>query len=48
VSVPIYRQTADFGRPDRIHLELFPGGHMFYSRRDSAAAFKRAAMVLYR
>jgi carboxypeptidase C (cathepsin A) len=37
----------NFGRADRIHLELFPGGHMFYSRRDSAAEFKRAAMALY-
>ena len=41
-------QMPNFGRPGRIQLELFPGGHMFYSRRDSAAAFKRAAMALYR
>ncbi len=41
-------QMPNFGRPGRIQLELFPGGHMFYNRRDSAAAFKRAAMALYR
>jgi carboxypeptidase C (cathepsin A) len=40
-------QMPNLGRADRIHLELFPGRHMLYSGRDSAAAFKRAAMALY-
>jgi carboxypeptidase C (cathepsin A) len=44
----VLAQMPNFGGADRIHRELFPGGHMFYSRRDSAAAFKRAAMALYR
>jgi carboxypeptidase C (cathepsin A) len=32
----------------RIKLALFPGGHMFYNRPQSAADFRAAAMALYR
>jgi carboxypeptidase C (cathepsin A) len=32
---------------DRTTLALYPGGHMFYSRPDSMAAFRRDVMALY-
>ena len=32
---------------DRIRLEVYPGGHMFYSRDASRAAFREAAEALY-
>ena len=37
-----------FGVKDRVKLDVYPGGHMFYSRPDSGAAFKRDASALYR
>ncbi|PTQ10894.1 peptidase S10 [Sphingomonas oleivorans] len=40
-------QMPSYGRPDRVKLALYPGGHMFYSRPDSAAAFRQEAMRLY-
>ena len=36
----------DFG--PRLSFAVYPGGHMFYSRRDSRAAFRDAAAVLMR
>jgi len=30
-----------------VHLAVYPGGHMFYSRDGSAQAFKRDARILY-
>jgi carboxypeptidase C (cathepsin A) len=30
-----------------VHLAVYPGGHMFYSRDGSAQAFKRDAKTLY-
>lgn len=44
----IIDQMPDFGQADRVHLALYPGGHMFYSRAASAAAFRRDAIALYR
>eukprot|EP01037_Dinobryon_pediforme_P016073 gene16072-16245_t len=32
---------------DRIDFQVYPGGHMFYSRPDSRAAFRSAAQHLY-
>ena len=31
----------------RVTLSNYPGGHMFYSRPDSGAAFRRDVMALY-
>jgi carboxypeptidase C (cathepsin A) len=36
-----------FGQTERIKLHAYPGGHMFYSRRDSAQAFKRDTEEIY-
>jgi len=30
-----------------MRLQVYPGGHMFYSRPDSQAAFRRDVMALY-
>ena len=40
-------QMPSFGEAQRIHLRVYPGGHMFYARPDSAQAFKRDAMEIY-
>jgi carboxypeptidase C (cathepsin A) len=32
---------------DRVTLAVYPGGHMFYSRDESRAAFRDAARALY-
>ncbi len=40
-------QMPSFGQAQRIHLHVYPGGHMFYARSDSAQAFKRDAMQAY-
>ena len=44
----IVDQMPGFGQTDRVKLDIYPGGHMFYSRTDSGAAFKRDAEALYR
>ncbi|MDR6126453.1 carboxypeptidase C (cathepsin A) [Sphingomonas sp. SORGH_AS802] len=44
----IVDQMPAFGQTDRVKLDIYPGGHMFYSRTDSGAAFKRDAEALYR
>ncbi|WP_174285179.1 S10 family peptidase [Sphingomonas bacterium] len=43
----IVDQMPSFGMAERIKLRIYPGGHMFYSRPDSGAAFKRDARALY-
>jgi carboxypeptidase C (cathepsin A) len=43
----IIDQMPGFGVPQRVKLGLYPGGHMFYSRPDSAAQFRRDAMAMY-
>ena len=43
----IVDQMPSFGQERRISLSVYPGGHMFYSRVDSGAAFKRDARALY-
>lgn len=40
-------QMPTFGVPNRVDLALFAGGHMFYSRPDSGAAFRRTAQAVY-
>lgn len=44
----IIDQMPAFGRAERVDLRVYAGGHMFYSRTDSGAAFKRDAQALYR
>lgn len=46
VSKLIIDQMPSFGT--RVQLKLFPGGHMFYNRPQSAADFRDAAMAMYR
>ena len=43
----IVDQMPSFGQAERIKLHIYPGGHMFYARADSAQAFKRDAMSIY-
>jgi carboxypeptidase C (cathepsin A) len=43
----IVDQMPSFGQENRVHLSVYPGGHMFYSRPDSGAAFKRDARAIY-
>ncbi|MET0309545.1 MAG: peptidase S10 [Sphingomonas sp.] len=43
----IVSQMPSFGQAERVKLAVYPGGHMFYSRTDSGAAFKRDARVLF-
>ena len=44
----IVDQMPDFGMADRVKLDVYPGGHMFYSRSDSGAGFKRDVEAIYR
>jgi carboxypeptidase C (cathepsin A) len=46
-SVLIVDQTPVMGDPKRLRVTAYPGGHMFYSRPDSAAALRKDAMALY-
>ena len=48
ISRLVIDQMPSFGRPGRVQLALFPGGHMFYSRPASGAAFRQTARALYR
>ena len=43
----IVDQMPQFGAAERVQLRVYPGGHMFYSRQDSGAAFKRDARAVY-
>ena len=47
VSRLVIDQMPRFGETQRINLALFAGGHMFYSRPASAAAFRQAAAAMY-
>jgi carboxypeptidase C (cathepsin A) len=42
----LVEQMPDFGQQQRVHLDIYPGGHMFYARPDSAAKFKADARAL--
>ena len=43
----IVDQMPPMGEPGRVRLKLYPGGHMFYSRTDSQAAFRRDVEAMY-
>jgi len=43
----IVDQMPSFGVSQRVKLNLYPGGHMFYSRPESAAQFRRDAVAMY-
>jgi carboxypeptidase C (cathepsin A) len=43
----ILDQMPRFGQAERVKLRSYPGGHMFYARPGSSAAFKQDAMALY-
>ena len=43
----IIDQMPSFGVAQRVKLSLYAGGHMFYSRPDSAAQFRRDALAMY-
>jgi len=43
----IVDQMPSYGQAERVKLHIYPGGHMFYARPDSAMAFKRDAMATY-
>ncbi|MEH3048480.1 S10 family peptidase [Sphingomonas adhaesiva] len=40
-------QMPAFGTAERVRLRVYPGGHMFYSRTDSGAAFRADARAMY-
>ncbi len=40
-------QIPSYGAEPRLSLAVYPGGHMFYSRPDARAAFKRDVSALY-
>jgi carboxypeptidase C (cathepsin A) len=46
-SVLIVDQMPIMGNPDRVQVKEYAGGHMFYSRESSRAAFRRDAMQIY-
>ena len=46
-SMLIVDQMPAYGVASRVRLARYPGGHMFYSRPDSSAAFRRDAMALF-
>jgi carboxypeptidase C (cathepsin A) len=48
MSKLVVAQMPSFGVEERVKVDVFPGGHMFYARPASAAAFKRDAMKAYR
>ena len=43
----IVDQMPGFGVAERVQLRVYPGGHMFYSRTDSGAAFRNDARAIY-
>jgi carboxypeptidase C (cathepsin A) len=43
----IVDQMPPQGPFQNVQLHVYPGGHMFYARPDSGAAFRRDAMALY-
>jgi carboxypeptidase C (cathepsin A) len=43
----IVDQTPVMGDPNRLTVKEYPGGHMFYARPDSQAAFRSDVVALY-
>jgi len=46
-SILTVDQMPVMGDPARVAVREYPGGHMFYSRRDSQAALRTDAQELY-
>jgi len=46
-SVLTVDQMPPMGDPARVAVRMYPGGHMFYSRPDSAAAFRKDVQELF-
>ncbi|HET8941903.1 MAG TPA: peptidase S10 [Rudaea sp.] len=46
-SVLVVDQMPDMGKPARVQVKEFPGGHMFYTRPDSQAALRKDVMAMY-
>ncbi|HET7299290.1 MAG TPA: peptidase S10, partial [Oleiagrimonas sp.] len=44
-SVLIVNQMPAMG--NRVHVKEYPGGHMFYTRKDSQKALRQDVMALY-
>ncbi len=43
----VVAQIPQMGSADRLQVKVYPGGHMFYSRPESQAAFRRDVLSLY-
>ncbi len=46
-SMMVVAQIPAMGAEDRLQVKMYPGGHMFYSRPESQAAFRHDVMALY-
>jgi carboxypeptidase C (cathepsin A) len=46
-TVRLLNQLPDAGSAERVRLEVYPGGHMFYSNDTSRIAFRDAAAALF-
>ena len=46
-SIMVVAQIPMMGAEDRLQVKSYPGGHMFYSRPESQASFRRDVMALY-
>ncbi|HVI28545.1 S10 family peptidase [Hansschlegelia sp.] len=46
-SKMVLDQLPAFGDPERVALKVYPGGHMFYTRDASRAAFEKDVRALY-
>ena len=46
-SILTVDQMPAMGDPSRVSVRMYPGGHMFYSRPDSAAAFRKDVQELF-
>ena len=46
-SVLIVDQMPEMGDATRVQVKEYPGGHMFYARKDSQAALRQDVMALY-
>jgi carboxypeptidase C (cathepsin A) len=46
-SVMMLAQLPTLGADERVRLSVYPGGHMFYSRAESQAAFRRDVQTMF-
>lgn len=47
MSVLAVNQMPVMGNPDRVQVKEYPGGHMFYTRKDSSLELRKDVMKLY-